>query len=85
MGRPIQWATAFGAALFLAPASALAAERIFACKVHCLGPKGQIEIELRAKDLKSAVKEADREADDMCRSRGHNRATSSSMSVKQCK
>lgn len=70
------------AALALGTVGAQAAE--YSCKVYCKGPDGNTWVTVRADSASDAAKIVDKQGDQVCRSAGHDRATSSTMSASQC-
>lgn len=70
------------AAMCLASSAAVADQ--YACTVHCLGPDGKTQIVVKAGSAAAAARAVDRQSDRICRSAGHRKSTSASMSAAQC-
>lgn len=62
--------------------SAQAAE--YSCKVYCKGPDGSTYVKVKADSASDAARAVDAQSDNICRSAGYSRSTSSSMSASQC-
>lgn len=70
------------AAMFMASSLALADQYI--CTVNCLSPSGRTQAVVNAGSSSEAAQIVDKQSDQICRSAGFGKSTSSSMSASQC-
>ena len=70
------------AALAMVSSSAFADQ--YVCTVNCVGPSGQTQVVVQAGNASQAAQAVDKQSDQICRSAGHDKSTSSTMSSSQC-
>ena len=68
----------------LAVASSWAVAGEYMCTVNCVGPSGKTTAVVSASSASDAASKVDKQSDQICRSAGHDKSTSSSMSASQC-
>lgn len=74
----------FAALAVLALSSSLALADQYVCTVNCVGPSGQTQVVVQAGNASQAAQAVDKQSDQICRSAGHDKSTSSTMSASQC-
>lgn len=74
----------FVVATGLIAASTLALADQYVCTVNCVGPSGQTQVVVQADNSSQAAQIVDKQSDQICRSAGHIKSTSSTMSASQC-
>lgn len=73
----------FVAAGLIAASSLVLADQ-YVCTVNCVGPSGKTQVIVQAGSSSQAAEAVDKQSDQICRSAGHNKSTSSTMSASQC-
>lgn len=69
-------------AMFLASSVVLADQ--YVCAVNCVNPSGKTQVVVTAGSASAAAQIVDKQSDQVCRSAGHGKSTSASMSASQC-